>query len=164
MPMKISYTHNHIPEEQALVCQELFTALSVSMAIADTFKGGTAERTVAVSEVDRREKALTEASNQFFSLTFDGRAEYQRAMLILGMARSTTNAAEGIYVGPLGDYRDWSATEAQVIEALRAWRSADMRSVDAATRGTVTECGWDDWITFLERAVYRGGFSTVARR
>lgn len=164
MPMKISYTHNHTPEEQALVCQELFTTLSAAMAMADTFEGGTAERAAAVCEVDRHERALTEASNQFFSLTFDGRAEYQRAMLTLGMTRSTINDAEGIYVGPLGDYRDWSATEAQVIEALQAWRSVDMRSVDAATRGTVTECGWDDWITFLERAAYRGGFSTVTSR
>ena len=162
MPTKIFYTHNHIPEEQTLVCQELSTTLSAARAKADTFASGTAERAAAVREVDRHERALAEASNQFFSLTLDGRAEYQRVMLTLGMARSTINDTEGIYVGPLGDYRDWSATDAQVIEALQAWRAVDMRSVDASTRGTVIECGWDDWITFLERAVYRDGFSTVA--
>ena len=164
MPLKVSYTHNHIPEEQVFVCQELFTHLSAAMALADTFRAGTAERIVAVGVVDQHERALADASNQFFSLTYDGRDEYQRAMLTLGMARTTDNETEGIYVGPLGDFHFWSATDSQVLEALQTWRSTDLRSLDAETRHTVTECGWDDWITFLERAFYRGGFSTVTRR
>lgn len=163
MPLKVSYTHNHIPEEQALVCQELFEELSIAMATADTFREGIAERIAAVSIVDRREAALTQASNQFFSLTYDGRAEYQRVMLTLGMAHTATSGAGGIYVGPLGDYHRWHATDAQVLEALQAWRSTDLHTLDAATRSTVIECGWDDWITFLERALYRDGFSTVER-
>ncbi|POH72447.1 hypothetical protein [Arthrobacter glacialis] len=164
MPLKVSYSHNRIPEEQAFVCQELFTELSVVMATADTFREGTAERIAAVSLVDRRERALTNASNQFFSLTYAGRDEYQRAMLILGMARTATSKTRGIFVGALGGRHRWSATDSQVLEALQAWRSVDLRSLDTETLHTVTECGWDDWITFLERAFYRDGFSTVIRR
>ena len=164
MPLKVSYTHNHIPEEQAFVCQELFAELSVAMATANTFREGTVERIAAVSIVDRRERALTDASNQFINFTYAGRDEYQRAMLILGMARTTTSETKGIYVGPLGGYHRWYATDSQALEALQAWRSVDLHSLDAETLHTVIECGWDDWITFLERAFYRDGFSTVIRR
>ncbi|MEV8183426.1 hypothetical protein [Specibacter sp. NPDC078692] len=156
----VTLTHLRVPQDQASTCRELVDHLSAARVTAERFQEGTPEEAAANHAVSRGQAALDEAGDHLLTLTPEGRAEYQRIMLTLGMAH-TTRRGNGIYINSPCGLDHWQATEDQALEALAAWKSARLMRLDSEMLHAVIECGWEDLIHFLELATTRGGLSSA---
>ena len=156
----VTLTHMRVPQAQASTCRELADHLSAPRVTAERFQEGTPEKATANHAASRGQAALGEAGDHLLALTPEGRAEYQRIMLTLGMAH-TTRGGNGIYIDSPRGLDHWQATESQALEALAAWKSASLARLDSEILHAVIECGWEDLIQFLELATTRGGLSSA---